>query len=97
MTCAPAWHLEHVLGQRRSDRGEPRVARGAHGDAVGLTDDVVVGEHAGVGVELAALREGDEMATALRVDQERAVARARTDGPSQRTGPAMGAGSRPGC
>ena len=65
-----ARHLEHVLGERRAHRGEPGVAGGAHGHAVGLTDDVVVREHAGVGVELAAVGEGDEVATALGVDEQ---------------------------
>ena len=53
-----ARHLEHVLGECRPHRGEARVARGAHGHAVGLTDDVVVREHASVGVELPARQRG---------------------------------------
>ena len=69
-----ARHLEHVLGEGRAHRDEARVAGGAHGDAFGLADEVGVREHAGVGVELAALGEGDEVAAALGVDEQHAVA-----------------------
>ena len=88
-----ARHLEHVLGERRAHRDEARVAGGAHGDAVGLADDVVVRQHAGVGVELAAVGEGDEVATPLGVDQQHAVAGGERRGPRQRTSSAGRRGS----
>ena len=70
-----AWHLEDVLGERRPHRDEAGVARRAHGGAVGAADEVVVGDDAGVRVELAAGVERDEVAPLPVVDEEHPVAR----------------------
>ena len=71
-----AGHLEHVFRERGTDRGEAGVLRGAHRGAVGLADDVVVRQHPGVRVELTAVGERHQMASALGVDQEDPVTRA---------------------
>ena len=70
-----ARHLEHVLRERRPQRGEARAARRAHDAAVGVTDDVVVLDDPGVGVELTARDEDDEVAPAAVVDEQDALAR----------------------
>ena len=46
-------HLEDVLGQRGPHRDEARAERGAHGRALGCTDERVVFEYPRVRVELA--------------------------------------------
>ncbi len=69
-----AWHLEHVLGERRSHRDEPRPECGAHGRTLRSADERVVFEHAGVRVELASDRERHEVTAALGVDEQHAVA-----------------------
>ena len=69
-----ARHLEHVLGERRPHRDEARAARRAHGRAVGAADEVVVGDDAGVRVELAAGLERHEVPALLVVDEQHPVA-----------------------
>ena len=69
-----AGHLEHELGERRSDGDEALTARGAHRRAVGRSDEVVVRDDARVGVERARDDEGDEMAPLLRVGEQHAFA-----------------------
>ena len=49
-----AGHLQHEVRQRRPQRRVGRALRRPHRRALGLADELVVGDEAGVGVELAA-------------------------------------------
>ena len=69
-----ARHLEDVLGERRPHRDEARALGAADRDAFVVADDRVVLDDAGVGVELRAGGERDEVAPLLVVDEEHAVA-----------------------
>ncbi len=65
-----ARHLEDVLGEGRAQRGQARAATGADGAAVGMADDVVVLDDAGMGVELAAVRKHHKVSPPPVVDEE---------------------------
>ncbi len=81
-----ARHLEDVLGERRPQRGQACAAGGAHCAAVGVADDVVVGDDAGVRMELAARLEHDEVPATTVVDEEHPLAGGEHAG-SYRAGP----------
>ena len=71
MTCAPRGISSTYSASVGRTAVRRAFARGADGDAVGLADDVGVREDTGVGVELAAVGECDEVPAALGVDEQR--------------------------
>ena len=77
-------HLEHGVGQGGAHGQEGRAARGLQPGALGRADDVVMGDHTGVGVELAARGQVDQVAAVLAVDQQDRLARLERPGGHRR-------------
>ena len=69
-----ARHRQHVVGQQRAQREVGRADRGHDDAALGLADQVVVGQPAAVGVVLPACLQGQGVAAALGVGELDAVA-----------------------
>ena len=70
-----AGHLEDDVAERRTQRQEAAPGRAGDGATLGRPDDVVVGQHAGVGVEGRPGHERQEVAAVLGVDEEHALPR----------------------
>ncbi len=71
---SPSRHLEDEVLQRRAQRGVSHPPRAGTGGALGRAEEIVVGEHSVVAVELAAFGQGQQVVAALGVHEQHLVA-----------------------